>query len=180
MIVFLTGFMGSGKSRIGRELSKRTGWRFIDTDGEIEKRAHMSVTEIFHIRGEQYFRSLEEQIIEEICEITTDCIVALGGGALISDRSRETVLKNGYLIYIKSEAEAIYQRVQHTSKRPLLQEKNKIMDKREFLLKINKLLKIRERGYKQSHLTIQRDENEAKDIAHQILMFLKKHQHYKL
>ena len=177
MIVFLTGFMGSGKSRIGREISQKRGWKFIDTDKEIEKRSHMSVMEIFSKKGELYFRSLEEKIIKEIGEVNIDCVVALGGGALISDRSLKIVLKKGCLIYIQSNAEAIYQRVQHTSKRPLLQNDNTNWDKDTFLVKINDLLKIREPGYAQAHLTIQRDDLEAEDVADQIISFLdKQHQ----
>jgi shikimate kinase len=177
MIVFLTGFMGCGKSRIAREISRKQGWDNIDTDKEIEKRAGMSVKEIFSIKGERYFRSLEESIIEEISRFQTDCVVALGGGALISDWSLHTVLEKGILIYIKSEPEEIYKRVWHTSKRPLLQENNTNWDRETFLVKITDLLRIREPGYTQAHLTIHRDHIEAEEVADRIISYLKKEHH---
>jgi len=177
MIVFLTGFMGSGKSRIARELAQKKGWKYIDTDKEIEKQVHMSVREIFSEKGEPYFRSLEEEIIKGIGKIKSDCVAALGGGALMSDRSLKFVLKTGLLIYIKSEAEAIYQRVRHTSKRPLLQENNNNLTKDKLLVKIKDLLEIREPGYAHAHLTIHRDNLEADDVADQIISFLEQ-QHY--
>jgi shikimate kinase len=172
MIVFITGFMGSGKSKIGRELAKETGWNFIDTDTEMEKHTDMSIRDIFQKKGEPFFRQLEEEVISKICRTTQHSVVSLGGGALMSERSLSTVQKAGFLVYIQSSPDEIYNRVRHSSKRPLLQSPGGAWDKPTYIKEIQKLLNKREPGYLKSNMIINRDGIEAKIVAGQIADYI--------
>lgn len=81
MKVFLIGYMGCGKSTLGRKIAKATGYSFIDMDSAIEEREGASVTDIFHYEGEEYFRKAERALIEELATADGDMIISTGGGA---------------------------------------------------------------------------------------------------
>lgn len=81
MKVFLIGYMGCGKSTLGRKITKATGYSFIDMDSAIEEREGASVTDIFHYEGEEYFRKAERALIEELATADGDMIISTGGGA---------------------------------------------------------------------------------------------------
>ncbi len=92
--IFLVGFMGSGKSTVGRALAEELGWGFADLDEDIEKREGMSISQIFDTRGEAEFRKAESAALEErvrSVERGKPCVIALGGGAFLSDANFEIV-----------------------------------------------------------------------------------------
>tara|TARA_B100000700_G_C14932018_1_gene802413 strand:+ start:487 stop:1008 length:522 start_codon:yes stop_codon:yes gene_type:complete len=118
----LIGFMGSGKSTVGRQLAKHVGSRFVDTDHFIEKSSGKSVTELFSI-SEDYFRSWEFQICKSL-QSSKQCVISTGGGILTIEKTALLLKNLGPLIYLKSSAQVLYDRVKDSTHRPLLQVSN--------------------------------------------------------
>jgi len=122
--IYLGGFMASGKTTAGRALARVTGRPFLDLDAIIEQRAGVTVAEIFAGKGEAEFRSIETQVLKEICELE-NCIVALGGGVLINDENRRIVKDSGPLVILDVEPETVRLRAAtRPGQRPLLKRKN--------------------------------------------------------
>ena len=167
--LILTGFMGSGKSTIGRELARRLDRPFIDTDDQIEATEKMEISEIFATRGEDFFRIFEEKIVGDILSSKKRAVISLGGGTLLSQKTTDLVLASGILIYIKSGPEEIWKRIRHSTRRPLLRQEGSVWKKRDYLQRMAKLMKQREDGYRQAHLCIDRDGKEVDDIVEEIL-----------
>ena len=117
--IFLTGFMGVGKTRVGRILAWQLGHCFLDTDRMIEQRAGKSIAEIFADEGEAHFRQLERTCVLETCQ-RPDAVVALGGGAITRADNVEAVRCAGVLVCLKADVETIFARVRRRSNRPLL------------------------------------------------------------
>jgi shikimate kinase len=123
MIIFLIGFMGSGKTTLGKQLAKRLGYCFIDQDEVIENKFQMSVSEIFAKYGEEKFRETENNVLKEIIK-NTGCIVATGGGAPCFHDNLQLMNTNGFTIYLKVDPEVIVQRLKDTHNlRPLVRNK---------------------------------------------------------
>jgi shikimate kinase len=118
-LVFLTGFMGTGKTAVGRLLARRLGRRFIDLDREIERAAGMSVAEIFVRFGEPDFRAREQAILEQMSRLD-DAVVATGGGAVLDERSRATMRASGRVVCLSADVATILERVGGGADRPLL------------------------------------------------------------
>ena len=116
MKLYLCGFMGCGKSRIGRELAKKTGRAFADLDAYIVEHEKMSIPEIFDRSGEPYFRSLEAKYIAEMPD---NSVVALGGGAIINENTAKTARETGKVIFLDVDFETCYKRIKDDSNRPL-------------------------------------------------------------
>ncbi len=159
--VFLAGFMGAGKSKIGKLLSKEFSWPFYDTDDEIEKRAGKSVKEIFDNDGEPVFRKIESEAVSLLSENSIPSIIALGGGALMDENNFQRIKANGILVYIKSSPEQIYERIKHSSKRPLLQQD----EKEKMLKRITDLLDKRSEVYEKADIVFNRDVLSLEDIV---------------
>ena len=117
--IFLIGFMGCGKSTMARLFSEETGAELIEMDETIEAEAGMSINEIFEKQGEAHFRDLESQLIERIAE-KGGTVVSCGGGAILRQENVENMKKNGQIIYLAATPETIYERVKHSTNRPLL------------------------------------------------------------
>lgn len=118
--VVLVGIMGCGKSTVGRRLAQRLDLSFVDADTEIERAANMSVAEIFTTHGESYFRSGEERVIARLLKDGPQ-ILATGGGAFMSEATRDVIAENGLSVWLKAELETVMMRVRKKSTRPLLQ-----------------------------------------------------------
>jgi len=110
--------MGSGKSRVGRALASRLGWDFVDTDERVEKAAGMKVSEIFARDGEAAFRRLESEALAALPE--RRCVVALGGGAVVSAENRRVLHGKGRLVWLDAAPETLAERIGDSQKRPLL------------------------------------------------------------
>jgi shikimate kinase len=120
--IYLAGFMGSGKSTIGRLLAERLGWHFADLDTEIEAAERMSIVEIFEKRGEAEFRRLERETMRErvrAIERGWPTVVALGGGAIVEPEGWALVENNGIVIWLDCPLETVRRRVELTGHRPL-------------------------------------------------------------
>lgn len=118
--IFLTGFMGTGKSAVGRALANRLKWRFVDLDSLIERKGRASVAEIFERKGERAFRAEERRQLLRTAS-STKLVVALGGGALIDRRNVEFVGENGFLIKLTCSRSELTRRLKkNRASRPLL------------------------------------------------------------
>lgn len=119
--IFLVGFMGSGKSTIGRVLAERLGWEFIDLDERIEAGQGTSIPEIFETRGEAEFRRLESAALREVAERAdaAPAVVALGGGAFTLPENVELIARHGVSVWLDCPLELALRRVEKESHRPL-------------------------------------------------------------
>lgn len=118
--VYLIGLMGAGKTTIGKALAKRLGYRFVDSDHEIEARTGVSLPTIFEIEGEDGFRRREAQVIAELASRNAH-VVATGGGAVLRPENRQNLEASGFVIYLDVPLPTLYERTRHDKKRPLLQ-----------------------------------------------------------
>ena len=118
-LIYLTGFMGSGKSTIAPILANTLGYNYLDIDLEIEKAAGKTVSEIFLESGEDYFRDIERKLLQEVSR-QEGCVVSLGGGTIANEGNLKLVKSSGVLIYLKIEPDQILQRMKFKTDRPLL------------------------------------------------------------
>jgi len=139
MRIFLAGFMGTGKSTVGRLVAKEFKMKFIDMDEEIEKEEGMSIPQIFRLKGEKYFRRKEKEWVKKLIK-EENIVVALGGGTIVDEENLELLKKSGFIILLKAEPQIIWERTRHFTHRPLLNVPNP-------LEKIKELLKFREPFY---------------------------------
>lgn len=126
--VVLCGFMGCGKSTVGKNLARKTGRKFIDMDMYIEKKHDMTVSEIFEKYGEQGFRDIEHEVCKELAGMS-NLVVASGGGAFTFDRNVEVFKGVDTIVFIDVPLSVIKQRLKNDTRRPLLQrpDKDKVM-----------------------------------------------------
>lgn len=111
---------GSGKSTVGRQLARRLGLPFLDSDAVIEQRLGCSIREYFDREGEAAFRDVEEQVIAELAA-GPDAVVATGGGTVLREANRQRLREGGRVIYLRSSPEELQRRLRHDTQRPLLQ-----------------------------------------------------------
>lgn len=114
------GLPGSGKTTIGRQLARRLGLLFVDSDHVIEQRLGCSIREFFAREGEDSFRDLEQEVVDELTQ-THQGVIATGGGAVLREANRRHMHERGQVIYLRSTPEDVFRRLRHDSARPLLQ-----------------------------------------------------------
>ena len=117
--IILTGFMGTGKTEVGRRLARALGRAFVDTDRLIEAKAGRTVATIFADEGEAGFRALEREAVAEACALPA-AVIATGGGALIDPENRRRLAAAGPIVCLTASPEEILKRVGGGSSRPLL------------------------------------------------------------
>ena len=122
--IVLTGFMGCGKSTLGRLLAQRLGCQFVDLDGAIERQAGMTIPQIFDRQGEETFRLLETQKLKELLE-DSSLVIATGGGAVLREENRALMLQKGVVVFLKAASDVIYQRISLNDRRPLAKGKSR-------------------------------------------------------
>lgn len=115
----LAGFMGTGKSRIGWELSRRLGLNFIDTDRVVERVSCMRIPELFELYGEAVFRDYESEVVRR-CLRLDEAVISTGGGTVMREANRQMLLSRGPVIVLTASPETIYRRTRR-HKRPLLE-----------------------------------------------------------
>jgi shikimate kinase len=121
--LILVGFMGTGKSSIGRQVARRLGFQFLDTDQLIVEREGKAISEIFKALGEPAFRALETATLESI-EHLSRCVIATGGGIVLRPENREILRRLGFVVELTANPDIIFERVSRNDKRPLLQSEN--------------------------------------------------------
>ena len=116
----LVGFMGCGKSTVGRRLASTTGHRFIDTDDLIVKDQGKSIPAIFAEQGEEKFRDIEKNIIANLVGVA-GVVLSTGGGAILQEANRESLKKIGIVIWLDASPDVLFERAMRSGRRPLLQ-----------------------------------------------------------
>lgn len=122
MVISLVGLPGGGKSTVGRQLARRIGARFLDSDAVLEERIGMPIRSFFELHGEAAFRDLEESVIDELTQADDGVLVmATGGGAVLRPANRQRLHERTTVIYLRSSPEELFRRLRHDTQRPLLQ-----------------------------------------------------------
>jgi shikimate kinase len=125
--VYLTGFMGSGKTTIARVLADRLGWHFVDIDAEIESAEHTTIAHLFETRGEPEFRRIETEMIRTVMrkiERGMPSVIALGGGSFVQPVNAELLKHHGISVWLDCPLEKIEQRISEPASRPLARDPN--------------------------------------------------------
>ncbi len=177
--IYLTGFMGSGKSTIGPILANTLGWDFFDLDRLIENKTEKKIREIFEQEGENYFRKLETDTLKEISE-SQNVIISLGGGTAANEENLEILKKTGKIIYLKVSLDTVYQRLKYKKDRPALTKSNsESLSRKEMTDRIKKLMERRVRYYEQADYTIDTDSNSVGKTIDKIVKIISQIRFYK-
>lgn len=160
-ILILIGFMGTGKSSVGRALAKKLNYRFIDLDSEIEKNAGMKINDIFETFGEKHFREIEKKAVESLRNLNK-VIVATGGG-VVKDPDNFKMLKSiGTVIALDADLDTLWKRLRFSRNRPLLQ----VEKPRE---KVKELYFARKHLYLRAHFVIQTGNKSIPTVVQEIM-----------
>ena len=160
--IFLVGFMGSGKSTVGRALAAELGWGFADLDDDIEQREGMRINQIFDTRGETEFRRAETAALRErirSIEGGRPCVVALGGGAFLSDENFQMVENNGVSVWLDCSFSTVERRLGGDGLRPLARDPDKLRE----------LFAVRRAGYQRADYWVAVEGDDANATAAKIL-----------
>ncbi len=162
--IALTGFMAVGKTRVGRELASRLGWRFIDVDRAIERDEGRKVQEIFRRDGEARFRALEKQKLKEILARERQ-VIATGGGAVMDEENLAWLKEKTLLVCLTATAETILGRVRG-AERPLL-------DVADREARVRELMRLRAPVYARAHATIDTENLSVKEVVEEVLRLVR-------
>jgi len=158
--VYLVGFMGTGKTSVGRLLAKKEGWNFIDLDELIELKEQRRISDIFAKEGEPYFRKLEKKFLKQV-STQKKFVAACGGGVVLDQDNIKLMKKTGVLICLGANCEEIFKRVSSSDHRPILN----VAKPKE---RIELLLKLRAPYYAQADKTIDTSGLTIKEVAAKI------------
>ena len=162
--IYLVGFMGTGKTSVGRALSKRLRLKFVDMDESIVKKEKRSINDIFDTEGEPYFRKVEKEALKEVADRVAQ-VVACGGGIVIDPENIEVMKKTGKIIALTARPQAILERTKKYTHRPLL-------NVAEPEAKIEELLRIRRPYYAKADFSIDTSDLSVKQVAQSIVRLL--------
>jgi shikimate kinase len=158
----LVGFMGSGKSSVGREIARRWGFRFLDTDSVIRQKHGKTISEIFDSSGEPFFRDQENLALQDL-QAAFDAVIATVGGILLEPRNHALLRSLGLVVWLTATEEVIWERVSRNQNRPLL----KTSDPRRT---ITNLMSLRNRLYGAvADITIETTGLTHKQVADQVV-----------
>jgi shikimate kinase len=158
--IYLVGLMGAGKTTVGRQLARRLGRRFYDSDHEIVARTGVPVPTIFEIEGEAGFRRRESQTIAELSQLR---VMATGGGAVLAEENRQCLRESGWVVYLSVPPLLLHQRTRNDRNRPLLQVEDP-------LACLESLHAVRDPLYREAaHLVVEGGMMLASGITHHIL-----------
>lgn len=167
--ISLVGFMGTGKTSVGKALGKQAGRQVIDVDQWIENRVKRRILEIFEKDGEPRFRQLEKEAIAEISRLS-GAVITTGGGAVLDPANVETLKKSGWVIALSASPETIVERVKDSRHRPLLKGGTTADAKKEII----RLLALRKPFYLRADYEFKTDGLSPDQVAHLILETLDK------
>jgi shikimate kinase len=158
----LIGFMGTGKSSVGRLIADQLRFEFLDTDDLIESRSGKKISEIFAQNGEPGFRELECQLVEELAS-RTRTVISTGGGLPVNPANLISLKQHALTVCLWASPEKILERVRDQSHRPLLHDPDP-------LAKIRSLLAAREPCYKQADVLINSEFRSIREVAQQVIL----------
>jgi len=162
--IILTGFMGTGKSSVGKLLAERLGYRYCDLDALIVDAAGVSINEIFARHGEAHFRRIEAEMVRSIAN-RSGLVVATGGGAVLDPENRRLLRAAGFVVNLTAPAEEIFKRLHGENERPLLKEEKS-------LEKIGAMMEKREPFYADADIRIDTTGKCVEDVVEEILRAL--------
>jgi len=167
--VVLIGFMGTGKSSIGRELAARSGCAFIDLDHRIEETTGMRIPEIFEKYGEEHFRACEKQAVREVSD-RRGTVIATGGGTVKDPENVALLRRHGVLVCLTADVDTILARTSRRGNRPVLDQ----ADQGDRKKAIENLMEERKALYAQADYTVNTTEMSPFQIIEDICRFLKR------
>lgn len=167
--IALAGFMGVGKSSVGRLAAAELQFEFVDTDEIIESRTGVKVGEIFAQHGETTFRKFERELVEEMVAWSGK-IISTGGGLVVAPDNLASLKSHSLVVCLWATPDTIYQRTKHQTHRPLLQAPDP-------LAKIRELLAAREAAYKRADVLVNTEQRSLKEIAAHVLHHFRAAQH---
>jgi len=159
--IVLTGFMGTGKTAVGRELARILSMKLVDVDTEIEESEQTTINEIFGQFGEPRFREIETAMIKKIAA-GMNLIISTGGGAVLKQENMDILRENGVIVCLTASPETILRRTGTSNDRPLLQVENP-------LDKINQLLNFRRPFYEKADIMIDTEGKTPLHVAEEII-----------
>ncbi len=159
--IVLTGFMGTGKTAVGKELTRLLNLKLIDVDTEIEKSEKITINEIFQRFGEPRFREIETEMIKKISQ-QKNVIISTGGGAVLKQENMDILRENGVIICLMATPETILKRTSNSDERPLLKVENPFE-------KIKQLLDFRRPYYEKADIMIDTENKTPLQIAEEII-----------
>lgn len=157
----LIGFMGTGKTTVGRLLAEQLHFTFLDTDEQIEANSGKKISEIFAQQGEPVFRELEHQLVEQLAQ-RTQTVISTGGGLPINPANLASLKTHALVVCLWASPEKIFDRVRNQEHRPLLNDPDP-------LAKIRSLLAIREPFYRQADVLINTELRSLREVAQQVI-----------
>jgi shikimate kinase len=161
--IYLIGFMGSGKTSIGRQLARKLGWKFIDLDKEIEQGEKRQVAEIFRENGEPYFRSLEKRYLRQ-ASYSNRAVIALGGGTYVDDQNRALADMTGLTVWLKVSFARLADRVKMDGTRPKFDNQDEA----------ERLYQDREPHYALARVHVSTDEGSPETVVDEIIGVIRK------
>lgn len=163
--VVLVGLPGAGKSTVGRQLARRLGTQFVDSDHVIEDRLGCSIREYFDREGEQAFRDLEQAVLAELVQ-RPGIVLSTGGGAVLRPANRAALKAGGWVVYLKSSPAELFKRLRHDKTRPLLQGGDPLQ-------KLKDLYRVRDPLYREvAHHTVETGRPSVTALVNHIAMQL--------
>lgn len=165
MSISLVGLPGSGKTTVGRQLARRLRLPFVDSDHAIESRIGCSIREFFDREGEERFRDIEEDVLDELSK-NADSVLSTGGGAVLRANNRGNLHARGKVVYLKSTPEELFRRLRHDVSRPLLQVSDPLARMRE-------LFAVRDPLYRETaHFVLETGRPSVATLVNMIVMQL--------
>ena len=122
--IILIGFMGTGKTSVGKKISNTLKMAFADTDLLIEKKEKKTISQIFEVSGEDEFRKMETELLKEMVKNTQNTVISVGGGLPIREENRKLLKELGIVVFLQADAQTIIERLKDDNTRPLLQSGN--------------------------------------------------------
>jgi shikimate kinase len=159
--IALIGFMGTGKTSVGRLVADQLRFEYLDTDELIQSATGRTISEIFKTDGETKFRELEEKVVAEI-SARTKTVIATGGGLPVNPKNLASLKSHALVVSLWSSPEKIWERVRHQGHRPLLHDENP-------QAKIRELLAAREPFYKQADVLLNTELRTVREVAQQVI-----------
>ncbi len=163
--IIITGFMGTGKSVVAKELARKLKMEFIDMDQIIEEDQGMSISDIFARYGENYFREQENKLVKKLSQ-KENMVIATGGGTLLSSDNARMLGQAGEIVCLYADSQTIYNRVKRKNNRPLLKGEN-------VLSKISRLLEERKKIYDNIKWKINTTNFTTQEVVDKIINLLK-------